>query len=221
MVTNMAILRESDRTFLRQFFEERLVNEVEVHLFVSKKDCEYCEETKELLTEVASLNPKIKLQVHDFELEKDVANSMGVDKVPATVIKSVNGTMVYYFGIPSGYEFRSFMEDLVDASRGSTDLSEEIRSQVKRINEPVEIKVFVTPTCPYCPRAVRTAHKFAFENPNIKALMIESLEFSELAQQYNVMAVPKIVINDKVEFEGAMPENFFIEQVFAALDQAY
>jgi glutaredoxin-like protein len=216
----MPVLSKKDTEFLKEFFDQNLVNEVKVYLFVSGKECEYCEPTKELLTEMASLNPRLKVEVHDIESDGQLAASLDVDKTPAVVIESVAGTRVYYYGIPSGYEFRSLMDDLVDASKGITRLSEPVKDQVKKIDKPVEIKVFVTPTCPYCPRAVRVAHQFAFENPSIKGVMIESLEFSELAERYGVMAVPKIVINDQVEFEGAMPEDFFLEQVQQALVSA-
>ncbi|RLF83887.1 glutaredoxin, partial [Thermococci archaeon] len=84
-----------------------------------------------------------------------------------------------------------------------------------------------TPTCPYCPMAVRMAHKFAIEhalagNDKILGNMIEAIEFPELADQYGVMAVPKVVIKvdgeDKVSFEGAYPEKMFLEKLLEALE---
>jgi glutaredoxin-like protein len=87
---------------------------------------------------------------------------------------------------------------------------------VRNISKPLHIQVFVTPTCPYCPKAVRTAHQLAIENPNITADMVESIEFPHLANRYSVMAVPKTVINDKIEFVGALPEEQFIDYVLKA-----
>jgi glutaredoxin-like protein len=217
VVMVMAILRESDKQFIRELFEKELKDDVRIVVFTSNDNCEYCQPTVEILKELASLSPKIKLEEHDYNSEKQLAESMGVDKVPATVIAASNGAKLYYFGIPSGYEFRSLLDDIVDVSKNTTRLPEEVRAQIRGIGDPVHIKVFVTPTCPYCPRAVRTAHQFALENPNIRADMIEALEFPELAQQYNVMAVPKVVINESTEFEGALPENVFAESVVSAL----
>jgi predicted DsbA family dithiol-disulfide isomerase len=57
------------------------------------------------------------------------------------------------------------------------------------------------------------AHKFAFENPLIKADVIDANEFPQLAMKYGVMGVPKIVVNEKIEFVGAVPENMFLEHV--------
>jgi len=51
----------------------------------------------------------------------------------------------------------------------------------------------------------------------IRAEIIEANEFPHLAMKYGVMGVPKIVVNDKVEFVGAVPEDVFLEQVMLAL----
>ena len=55
------------------------------------------------------------------------------------------------------------------------------------------------------------------ENPRIRAEVIEATEFPELVQQYGVRGVPKTVINDKVQFEGAVPEEVMVEHVLSAL----
>ncbi len=187
-------------------------------LFVdSKEKCQYCKDTEELLGEVSALSSKIKLTVYNISEHQKEAKFLGVDKVPALVI---GGSKIYsaiYFGIPAGHEFAALLEDIVDASNNKTRLSEATKAALKKIDKPMDIKVFVTPTCPYCPRAVRMAHQFAMENDKIKGSMIESMEFPELANSYNVMAVPKIVINDTVSFEGALPEENFLEY----LNEAY
>lgn len=213
----MGLLRESDKKYIRELFEKELEDNVRILVFTSKDNCEYCRHTVELLEELASLTPKIALEKHDYDSERSLAESLGVDKVPATVIVARNDAKLYYFGIPSGYEFRSLLDDIIDVSKNMTRLAEDVKSKIRVIDQPVHIKVFVTPTCPYCPRAVRTAHQFALENPKIRAEMIESLEFPELAQRYDVMAVPKIVINETTEFEGALPENVFAEYVLSAV----
>ena len=110
------------------------------------------------------------------------------------------------------------MERYIAIARARADSLDEARSMIENVKKPVEIKVFVTPTCPYCPIAVFTAHRFAMINENIVSKMIEAMEFRELSQRYGVMAVPKIVINDRVEFEGAVPEQVFARYILNALD---
>ena len=58
----------------------------------------------------------------------------------------------------------------------------------------------------------------AIENEHITADVIEISEFIDLAQRYRVQGVPKTVINDRVEFAGALPEPRFVQQVLQALD---
>ena len=65
--------------------------------------------------------------------------------------------------------------------------------------------------------AARLAHKMALENAHITADVVEATEFPQLTQRYLVRAVPKIVINERVQFEGALPEKAFLDQVKKAL----
>ena len=57
----------------------------------------------------------------------------------------------------------------------------------------------------------------ALSSPHVRSSAIEAQEFPELASYYAVSAVPKIVVNDKVEFLGALPEPMFLEAVLSAL----
>ncbi|MCS4541999.1 MAG: thioredoxin family protein [Euryarchaeota archaeon] len=102
-------------------------------------------------------------------------------------------------------------------SIGTTNLSERTKDRLKSINKPIHIQVFVLPTCPHCPKAVRLAHQLATESDFIRADVIEATEFPHLAHKYNVMGVPKIVINEIIEFAGAIPEDHFIEHIMLAL----
>lgn len=211
----MTLISAADRGKVKEILSS-MANPVTVTLFTKSDGCDYCTETRQLLEELAELSSgKISLSVHDVDKEQAKAAELNIHEAPVTLIGDKT-TGVRYYGIPSGYEFSSLLEDLVDSSRGGTRLAEETRRAVRDIKTPVHIRVFVTPTCPYCPRAVRTAHQFAMENPVIRADMVESMEFPDLANKYEVMAVPKIVINDAVSFEGAMPEQFFLEQIMEA-----
>lgn len=57
------------------------------------------------------------------------------------------------------------------------------------------------------------AHKFALENDLMRADIVDSSEFPQLAVKYGVMGVPKVVIDERVEFVGAVPEDLFLQQV--------
>ncbi|MEM3185510.1 MAG: thioredoxin family protein [Conexivisphaerales archaeon] len=214
----MPLLEEDDRRYVQDLLSKSMKDPVKLIVFTQEFECEYCKETREIAEELASLSDKIKVETYDLLKHADKAYQTGVDKIPALIVTSDATYNVKYFGIPSGYEFTSLLDDIIDTSKKSTRISQATRQKIKSINQPVHIQVFVTPTCPYCPRAVRLAHQFAMENPAVKADMIESIEFPHLANKYEVMAVPKIVINDSVSFEGALPEPHFLSYVLLALE---
>ncbi|MEM4416962.1 MAG: thioredoxin family protein [Nitrososphaerota archaeon] len=215
----MPVLSERDREAVRSKFSRELSGTVKMIVFTQEFECEYCALNRELAEELERLaDGRIELQVYDFEKDSDKAAKWGVDKIPATILHGRREYGIRFFGIPSGYEFATLLEDIVDVSKGVSRLSAQTKERLKTISKPVHIKVFVTPTCPYCPRAVRTAHQMALENEAVTADMIEAIEFPHLAQRYEVMAVPKVVINDTVSFEGALPEGHFLEHVFLALE---
>ena len=84
------------------------------------------------------------------------------------------------------------------------------------MSKPVHIQVFITLTCPYCPMAVQLAHEMAMESTLITSDMVEATEFPHLAHKYDVAAVPKVVMNETIEFEGALPESEFLKYVLEA-----
>ncbi len=48
--------------------------------------------------------------------------------------------------------------------------------------------------------------------------MVEVSEFIDIAQHYQVLGIPKTVVNDSVEFTGALPEPRFVQEVLKALE---
>ncbi len=96
-------------------------------------------------------------------------------------------------------------------------MSERTLAKLKHVQTPVHIQVFVTPTCPYCPKAVSIGHALAYVNDNIRADMIEAMEFPHLSYKYHVRGVPRIVINETYQFEGALPEEIYVEEVLQAV----
>ncbi|MCB0294595.1 MAG: thioredoxin family protein, partial [Calditrichaeota bacterium] len=111
--------------------------------------------------------------------------------------------------------FSTLLEDILLVSRRDSRLSPETRQQLAEVTEPTRIQVFVTPTCPYCPRAVVLAHQFAMENDLITADMVEVTEFPHLAQRYGVRGVPKTVANEVSVAEGALPETHLLNNLLA------
>ena len=222
----MPIISAQDQQTLLKLFEGlegdvTIINftQRESLLIIPGQECDYCKETRELLEEVTALSKKLHLETKDFVRDSQAAESLGVTRIPAFVLQGRAKGKVRYFGIPAGYEFSTLIEDLIDVSKGKTNLSDTTRKALATVDQDLHIQVFVTPTCPYCPRAARLAHKLAIENEHITADVVEVSEFIDMAQLYRVQGVPKTVVNERIELVGAVPEPRFIQQVFEALDK--
>lgn len=213
----MDILSEEAKKHMREDLEKAMVNEVKLIMFTQEVECQFCKETRELLEEVATLSPKIKVEVYDFIKDGEKAKEYQIDRIPAIAVIGKKDYGIRFYGMPTGYEITALVQDIIDASKGITKLSEETRNKLKTVNKPIHIQVFVLPTCPYCPGMGRLAHQFAMESELIKADIVEAAEFPQLVQKYAVMGVPKTVINEKVEVLGAVAEEILVEKVLQAL----
>jgi glutaredoxin-like protein len=212
----MSLIPEEHKEHIKSELEEKLENPVKIVMFTQEVECQYCAQTRQLLSEIAALSDKIMLQIHDFVADAEKAKEYGVDKVPAIAIIGEKDYGVRFYGLPYGYELQTLLEGIITVSRARTDLSDSTKAKVREIKSPLHIQVFVTLTCPYCPMVASLAHKFAVESDLIKADVIEVGEFPHLGFKYGVMGVPKTVINEKVEFVGALPEDLFLEHLILA-----
>lgn len=207
----MGLLAEEDRRYLIDEFKKHLQEKVVLHFFAGGK-ADSSELTEQILGELEPLHELITVQRH--ELENAEAQEFGIDKAPAIVVARPDKDYgIRFYGVPAGYEFGSLIEDIIDVSRGTTDLAQDVVEELQELNQDVHIQVFVTAQCPYCPRAVRTAHKFALVSDRVVAEMVMATDFEELAIKYGVTAVPHMVVNETASFIGALPEREFLNEV--------
>jgi glutaredoxin-like protein len=212
------LLNDDVRAQVSEAFEN-LQGTVQILFFGSKEQCEYCDDTLKLVEEVASLSEILSVQAFDVEADAAIANHYNVSLTPGLVIvaEGEDGPIYYgvrYAGIPSGHEFSSLIQDLILVSGRDSGLNEQTRELLAGLKEPVHLQVFVTPTCPYCPRAVILAHQMAMESSLVQAEMVEATEFPDLSNQYHIMGVPDTVINHgKAKMVGAVPESQLMAEI--------
>ena len=208
----MPLLNEEVREQVKQQLAN-LATPVRLVMFTQEFECQYCAETRQLVEEVANLSDQLEAEVYDFVADEEVAKEYNVDKIPAVAVIGEQDYGIRFYGIPSGYEFTSLLEAIQAAARGEPDLSEETQAYLSELTEPVHMQVFVTPTCPYCPQAVVLAHQMALASPMVRADMVEAQEFPHLSTKYQVMGVPRTVINESTHIEGAAPEPMVLEKL--------
>jgi glutaredoxin-like protein len=177
---------------------------------------------KQVLDEIVCLNDHLTLEEVNFVLEQDRARQYGVEQIPTIVLlKGDQDTRIRFLGAPAGYEFMSLIEAVILAGTNDSGLTPDSRALVaEHVTEPLNIQVFVTPTCPHCPRAVTLAHRLAVESPLITASCVEATEFMDLSRKFRVTGVPKTIVNGSIEILGALPEDQFVRTVVGAPDEA-
>lgn len=141
----MALLKDKDREFLTREFQ-KLTNPVKLIFFTQEFECPYCELTGQIVQEVAGLSDKISVTTYDFVANKDMAERYKVDKIPAIVVEGAKDYGIRFYGIPSGYEFMALIESIKDVSAGQTGLSPTTKEALAKLDKPVHIQVFTTPT---------------------------------------------------------------------------
>ncbi len=220
-----SMLDESIQTQVKEVFAG-LQHPVEILFFgSSQENCPYCEDTRQLLVEVSALSEHLNVRSYDIDQDAELALQYKVEGVPAFVLVGREGEQlmdygIRYKGIPAGHEFSSLINDLLLVSRRDLNLGPETRKFLQELDQPIHLQVFVTPSCPYCPRAVVLAHQFALESPWVEAEMVEATEFPELAERFQVSGVPQTTINlGAGTVVGAAPENHLIEEIRAALQK--
>jgi alkyl hydroperoxide reductase subunit AhpF len=143
----MAILQERDREAVRKEFE-RLTGPVKLVVFSQAlAAADLCRQNEQLVREVAELaGDRATVEVLNLAIDRERAEAYGVDQVPAIVVEGARDYGIRFYGIPSGYEFSNLIDAMILVSTGEPALSEDTKAALRALAEPVEIKVFSTPT---------------------------------------------------------------------------
>jgi glutaredoxin-like protein len=145
------LLRDDIVKQVKEVFDKQLINPVEILFFGSKDECEHCNDTHQLVTEVSAISDKLHLSAYDLQDDAELAQQYNVSMAPGLVItgKEAGQLIDYgirYAGIPSGYEFSSLIQDLILVSGRDSGLAAETRAALAELKQPVHLQVFVTPT---------------------------------------------------------------------------
>jgi alkyl hydroperoxide reductase subunit AhpF len=104
------------------------------------------EQVKRLMEELAALDPRLSVESLNFVLEKERAEAMGVKRTPAIAILGAKDYGVRFYGVPSGYEFGTVLDAILDVSKAETGLTPQTLTALAALEKPVHVQVFSTPT---------------------------------------------------------------------------
>ena len=109
-------------------------------------------ETVQLMEEVAGLAETVRVEVHDMNAEPALSQRYGVERAPAIVPVADDGSEdgvdygIRFYGPPAGYEFGSLLEAIQAVAAGSVDLPPQVVDTLARVDQPVHLRIFSTPT---------------------------------------------------------------------------
>lgn len=212
----MALLNEEILRDVTEMLAD-MTNPVKLVVFTDDHHCDYCEQIVQLVNEVAATSDRIQVELYEIHRDADKAAELAVKRAPVVAILGDKDYGMRFYGIPSGYEFSTLLHAIQAVGRGHTELDQQTRAFLNGLDKAVDFQVFVTPTCPYCPRAAVLAMHMAMESDKVNTDVVEASEFPDLANQYNVMGVPLNVINDRERVEGAAPPQMIVDAIRKAI----
>jgi thioredoxin reductase (NADPH) len=193
---------------LRMVFDQ-LPNTVPLYLFTQEGNNDvYNHAAKEVVRSFAELGSKVEL--HEFGLDHELAKKYQVDTSPSVLFDPENYS-IRFLGAPIGEEGRTLLEAVVLIGLRKSNLSEQSFKIIEKVNSPRKVKVFSSPTCPYCPQQAVNAIKAAIAKPELISLEIVDIQANpHLAERYSAHSVPQTFANDVLIAQGAQPEELFI-----------
>jgi thioredoxin reductase (NADPH) len=205
---------DSEQAFLKQLRQtfENMPREIPLYLFVDReRDDVFVESCRQIVRAFRELTSKISIK--EFYLDHEFAAKYGVDSSP-TLLIDPDHYNIRWLGAPMGEEGRSFLEAMILIGMGKSGLSHQSLTVINQIDTQRQIKVFVSPTCPYCPQQVVNGLRAAIEQPDLISLEIVDIQSRpDLAEQYGAHSVPQAYANDLLIGQGAQQEEVFMSSL--------
>jgi len=217
----MSLLTDDVKNQVRPILAE-LTHEVELKVYTASSlvvpgadEPGHQREALQLLRDLAELSDKLIVTETPIAGD-DEAKAAGITRGPTIVFrrKGETRTNLRFLGLPSGYEFSTLLEGI-----RMVGMDHDVSDLVGDLSDDLLLQTFVTPTCPYCPRAVLTAFALALGNERIIAEGVEATEFPNLSQRYRIASVPDTIIggNPAQRVLGAQPINQFVDAIRSAV----
>jgi thioredoxin reductase (NADPH) len=202
-MASQAYLRQLKATF------EQLPHDIPLYLFTAQgHEDVFTHANRQVIRAFREISHKITLR--EYNLDHKLAKKYNITSSP-TLLIAPERYSIRWLGAPMGEEARTLLETLMLVGLGQSHLSDQSLKVIKNIDSPRNIKVFVSPTCPYCPQEAVNAVKAAVEMPELISLEIIDIQCEpELANQYAAQSVPQAFANDILIGQGAQPEEVFI-----------
>ncbi len=226
------VFSKQDSAQLREYFDEHLQAPVKLLVFSQSMRLpedplpiqhELCADAVEVMSEIADHSEHIDIQIAQFDQHRDLAAKYHIEQVPAIVVlpqdESQPDPGLRFYGLPSHYEFLTFLDVLSGLSRNEADLQPGTLKSLEKLEHNVHIKVFYTQNCALCPMVTHLAYQFALASDKVFTESLDASEFPQYAEFYNVRGVPYIIVNEKLRKVGVRSEGDFLKLIHESVSK--
>lgn len=174
-------------------------------------------ELKQYMEALSALTDKLSLQVCAERAEEQPEEVPEAER-PCVRVCLADGswTGLAFHGVPGGHEFTSFVLGLYNAAGPGQSVDEASLARIKALHGAAHIRILVSLSCTMCPELVTAAQRIAAQSPAVTAEVYDLNHFPQLREQYQVMSVPCMIINDMPPVFGKKN----VEQVLELLEHA-
>ncbi|OGQ88211.1 MAG: pyridine nucleotide-disulfide oxidoreductase [Deltaproteobacteria bacterium RIFOXYD12_FULL_56_24] len=214
MAEQKQLSEEEAKKQLRHFFAE-MPHPIPLVLFCDPagKNEPFAEGARQVIRAIRELTDKVTLR--EYPLDHELAKEWGISRSP-TLVFAPEAYKIRWLGAPLGHEAQTFMEALSIIGYQEPGLSKEALKVLAKLDSPRAIKIFVSPTCPYCPLVAVNGIRAAVARPDLITLeIIDILANPDLADKYAAQSVPQAFANEKLVGLGAQPEELFVASLAA------
>ena len=198
----------NDGAFISQEIKEKLAPILDrltkhVVLLVADNKSSFAQEMIHFVEELCPLSPYLSYEV---VASKEDASISLLDAQKQSL-------RVRFHAVPGGHEFNSFIIALYNAAGPKQPMDEALLKAVQEMRTPHKVKVVVSLSCTMCPELVMASNRIALENENIEVDVYDFAHYKELKEQYKIMSVPAMIVDDKDVYFGKKD----IEQLYEIL----
>lgn len=211
---------------IREIFDQNLTGGVKLAFFTRRRlpvylpgreECQSCEAAQELLTDLASISPKLHLTVHDFDEETALVQKERVQRPSATVCRGVLNRPVTYYGLPGGEQFGVLVGLCVGASRGATIADSATKRRLKRIRRDLPVELYVKPDDSVGAEVARSAVLLALESSRLRLSISDIADTPALAE--SAPELPLLVIDSDTRHSGPIALEALLAMLIARAEQ--
>ena len=132
---------------------------------------------------------------------------------PSVTVASEHGGNIHYLAVPEGPEFGPFLDALSWVGGANALPADAVVASLDKLQVPTDVLVLIAPVCPHCPRVVRQVLSMAVRQPLISAVVVDAVQFHDMADRFKVKATPTTIINEALTLVGQVELPQLVEKI--------